>query len=277
MVKVLSISSQVVCGHVGNSASAFVLQRMGCDVLAAPTIILSNRPGYKSIAGEQIEPAKLGALLEAAEQNGLLKGLAAVLTGYLPTPEHAEFCRTWIERIKALNPDCVYLCDPIIGDAPSGLYVKEAAARAIRDRLVPLADIATPNAFELQWLSGRAASDPAGAVFAARSLGRPVVVATSAPATAPGMLANICVKGGEIAVTQSPRRLVQAHGTGDFFASLFLAHKLNGYVASAALRAATAAIDTVLERTAGRSELALVETQDIWAAKEPALAALAQP
>lgn len=70
---------------------------------------------------------------------------------------------------------------------------------------------------------------------------------------------------------------MQAHGTGDFFASLFLAHKLNGYVASAALRAATAAIDTVLERTAGRSELALVETQDIWAAKEPALAALAQP
>ncbi len=215
-------------------------------------------------------------MLRAALQNGLLDGIGAILTGYAPTPEHAEFCRSWIERIKAINPRAIYLCDPIIGDEPSGLYVREAAARAIRDRLMPLSDIATPNAFELQWLSGRAVADPAGAVSAARSLGRPTVVATSAPANAPDMLANMCVKsGGEVSVTQSPRKIVHAHGTGDFFASLFLAHKLNGFVASAALRAATAAIDAVLERSAGRSELALIETQEIWAAKEPALAALA--
>jgi pyridoxine kinase len=275
MAKVLSISSQVIYGHVGNSAAAFVLRRMGHDVLAAPTIILSNRPGYKAIAGEPIAPAMLDAMLRAALANGLLDGLDAVLTGYMPAPGHAEFCRSWIETIKAKSPGCVYLCDPIVGDEPSGVYVAEDAARAVRDLLVPLAGILTPNAFELGWLSGRAAGDLAGAIAAANALRRPTVVVTSAPAAAPGMLANLCVAGGKATATQSPRRFVQAHGTGDFFAAIFLAHKLNGFAASAALRAATAAIDYVLQRSAGRSELALIETQDIWAKKAPALAPLA--
>ena len=272
MAKVLSISSQVVYGHVGNSAAAFVLQRMGHDVLAAPTIILSNRPGYKAIAGEAVKPGALHAMLEAAFSNGWLADVDAALTGYLPTPEHVAFARCWIETIKARNPRAIYLCDPIIGDEPAGVYVKEAAAAAIRDRLMPLADIVTPNAFELAWLSGCAIGDARDAIRAAKALGNPTVVVTSAPSAAAGALANICIAGHEAWATQSPRRSVNAHGTGDFFASIFLAHRLNGFVGGGALRAATAAIDAVLERTADRSELALIETQDVWAAKEPALA-----
>ncbi len=275
MAKVLSISSQVVYGHVGNSAAAFVLQRMGHDVLAVPTIILSNRPGYGAIAGERTDPGKLDAMLEAVLQNGWLADVDAVLTGYVPTAAHAEFCRSWIARIKGLNPKALYLCDPIIGDEPAGIYVAEAAASAVRDQLVPLSDILTPNAFELGWLSGRAITDAASVASAARALARPVVVATSAPAGA-GMIANILVTRSEVASTVSPRRTVQAHGTGDFFAAILLAHKLKGYTASAALRAAAAAIDLVLDRSEGRSELALIETQDHWAAADPALAPLSR-
>ncbi len=276
MAKVLSISSQVVYGHVGNSSAAFVLQRMGHDVLAVPTIILSNRPGYDAIAGERTDPGKLNAMLEAVLRNGWLSDVDAVLTGYVPTAAHAEFCRSWIARIKTLNPKALYLCDPIIGDEPAGIYVAEAAASAVRDQLVPLADIVTPNAFELGWLSDRAIPDAASAVSAALVLGRPAVVATSAPAGTAGMIANILVARGEAASTASPRRAVQAHGTGDFFAAILLAHKLKGYTASAALRAATAAIDLVLDRSEGRSELALIETQDHWAAADPALAPISK-
>ena len=100
MAKVLSISSQVVCGHVGNSAAAFVMQRMGHDVLAVPTIILSNRPGYKAIAGHRTDPQKLSAMLEAVLENGWLADVDAVLTGYVPTREHAEFCASWIAKIR---------------------------------------------------------------------------------------------------------------------------------------------------------------------------------
>ncbi len=273
MAKVLSISSQVVYGHVGNSAGAFVMQRMGHDVLTVPTIILSNRPGYGAIAGERTDPDKLNAMLEAVFKNGWLADVDAVLTGYIPTAAHAEFCRPWIGRIKTLNPKAIFLCDPIIGDEPSGIYVAETAAAAVRDELVPLADIVTPNAFELGWLSGRATHDAASTVAAARALARPATVVTSAT-TQIDMIANILVTHDEIAATSSPRRTVQAHGTGDFFASILLAHRLRGCTASASLQAAAAAIDLVLDRSEGRSELALIETQGEWAATHPRLAPL---
>lgn len=273
MAKVLSISSQVVYGHIGNSAAAFVLQRMGHDVMAVPTITLSNRPGYEAIAGERADPQKLDAMLEAVLENGWLADVDAVLTGYIPAVGHAEFCASWIAKIKTLNPNALYLCDPIIGDEPGGIYIDKAAANAVRDLLLPLADIVTPNAFELHWLCGRAIPDAASAVAAAHALARPAVVVTSAPAGS-GMIANILVEGRKTAVTMSPRRTVQAHGTGDFFASIFLAHRLRGYTAVAALRASVAAIDLVLDRSEARSELALIETQDRWAAPDPTLAPL---
>ncbi len=272
MAKVLSISSQVVYGHVGNSTAAFVMQRMGHDVLAVPTIILSNRPGYNAIAGERTGPQQLDAMLEAMLENGWLADVDAVLTGYVPTAGHARFCACWIAKIKTLNPAALYLCDPIIGDEPGGIYIDEAAANAVRDQLLPLADIVTPNAFELGWLSGRSIPDAASAVSAAHALAVPTVVVTSAPGN--GMIANILVEGHEVAATASPRRTVQAHGTGDFFASIFLAHTLRGSTAIAALRASAAAIDLVLDRSEDRGELALIETQDEWAAANPPLAPL---
>ncbi|MBT3071954.1 pyridoxal kinase [Rhodomicrobium sp. Az07] len=275
MAKVLSISSQVVYGHVGNSATAFVMQRMGHGVLPLPTILLSNRPGYKALAGEPIAVEKLDALLRAAEENGWLSQIDGVLTGYIPTPSHAELCRDWIAKIKAANPAALYLCDPIMGDLPHGLYVSEGTAEAVRDVLLPVADAVTPNVFELGWLTRRAIASPASAIAAALALARPTVVVTSAPAAKADALANILVKGREVFATVSPRRALAAHGTGDVLAALLLSYKLNGFVASAALRAATAAIDAITEKSEGRTELALIETQAAWAAADPLLAPLA--
>jgi pyridoxine kinase len=265
MAKVLSISSQVVYGHVGNSTACFVLQRMGHEVLSLPTVLLSNRPGYGALAGDRMGPARLDAMLEAALANGGLADAGAILTGYIPTAEHATLCEGWIRRIKTLNPHAVYLCDPIIGDEPTGIYIEEAAACAIRDRLVPLAGILTPNRFELGWLAGRPIPDAAAAVAAARSLAPPAVIVTSAPADAPDRIANILVEGCDTAATASASEPVQARGTGDFFAANFFAHKLNGSSNRDALRAAAAAVTMILAASKGESELALIETQACWA------------
>jgi pyridoxine kinase len=204
-------------------------------------------------------------MLAAADTNGWLADVDAILTGYVPTAEHAAFCERWIKRIKALNAEAIYLCDPIIGDEPAGIYIEEAAACAIRDRLVPLADILTPNRFELVWLSGLPISDADGAITAAHALARAVMIVTSAPAGGPDLIANILVEGGDAAATVSGREAVEAHGTGDFFAANFVAHRLNGLNSREALRAATAAMATILATSVGRSELALVETQALWA------------
>lgn len=42
MTRVISIQSQVVHGHVGNSAAVFPLQACGIEVAAVPTTLLSN-------------------------------------------------------------------------------------------------------------------------------------------------------------------------------------------------------------------------------------------
>jgi pyridoxine kinase len=272
MAKVLSISSQVVYGHVGNSTAAFVLQRMGHEVLSLPTVLLSNRPGYTAIAGEPIDAAKLGAMLGAAWSNGWLAGVDAILTGYIPTAAHAALCEKWI---KALGDNALYVCDPIIGDEPAGVYIREEAALAIREKLVPLASVLTPNLFELGWLSGRSIGDAAAAVDAARSLRSPAVIVTSAPAGTPDRLANVLVERARTAACVCPRETVHAHGTGDFLAAIFLAHRLNGLSNSEALQAAVAAMGHVLAASRGRGELALVDTQAEWARQPPPLAPLA--
>jgi pyridoxine kinase len=271
MAKVLSISSQVVYGHVGNSTAAFVLQRMGHEVLSLPTVLLSNRPGYKAIAGEPIDAGKLDAMLGAARSNGWLAGVDAILTGYIPTAAHAALCERWI---GALDGNALYVCDPVIGDEPGGIYIRAEAALAIRERLVPLADVLTPNLFELGWLTGRTVSDAAGAVDAARSLGKPDVIVTSAPAPEPDMLANMLVEEFGAVACVCARETVNAHGTGDFFTATFLAHRLNGLSNRAALQAASAAMSLVLSASKGRGELALVETQAEWAQQPPPLASL---
>ena len=152
MPTVLSISSQVVYGHVGNSASAFALRRLGVHVLPVPTIVLTSHPGISPHAIQRIAPDKLDEMLGALAANGWLDRLDAVQTGYLPSAAHVAVAAKWARRLR--GEGALYVCDPIIGDAPAGLYVPEESARAIAEELLPLADVATPNRFELGWFAG---------------------------------------------------------------------------------------------------------------------------
>ena len=84
--------------------------------------------------------------------------VAAVLSGYLGDAGQAEAVASLVAAVKARNPDAVYVCDPVMGDS-GGLYVPEATAEALRDRLMPIADIATPNRYELEWMAGAPLDD----------------------------------------------------------------------------------------------------------------------
>ncbi len=88
MGRVLAISSQVARGHVGLSAIVPALQALGHEVIALPTILLSNHPGHPRFAGERIAPDLLMRMLDALEFNRWLGEIDAVLTGYLPSAAH---------------------------------------------------------------------------------------------------------------------------------------------------------------------------------------------
>lgn len=223
MATVIALSSLVARGRVGLRASVPALERMGHEVIAFPTIILSNHFGHAHAAGSEVAPTTLESMLEALDANGWLSGIDAIMTGYLPTPAHVRFAEALAARVCELKPDVLFFCDPILGDAPKGLYVSAEVAAAVRDSLVPLATHLRPNRFELSFLAGRPVDSEADAVAAARALEVPVVLASSIP-DGSDALANMLITQDAAWVGAVPRQAGVPHGTGDLLTALFAGH-----------------------------------------------------
>jgi pyridoxine kinase len=267
MPAILSLSSQVAYGHVGHAAAAFAWQRLGLNVIALPTVILSNRPGYPHRAGLDVSPEALDAMLQALDANGWLSGIDAVFTGYMPSAAHVALAAGWVARLRGGNPGLFYACDPILGDDPGGLYIAREAAVAIRDSLVPLASLITPNRYELSWLSGQEVGSTENAEAAAAALA-PITLTTSLPRGA-DRLSNILHCGSGTWEATVARRAHVAHGTGDLMAALFLGHYLLEGSLPHALALATGGLESVITASGPAAELHLLEAQDRWAAPEP--------
>lgn len=264
MARVLALSSYVAFGSVGLAATVPALHWLGHEVIALPTVLLSNHPGYPRFAGDPVLPGQIAGMVDALEANGWLADTAAVITGYLPSTAHVGEARSAVERVRRANPGAIYLCDPVFGDEPEGLYLSEATASAIRDDLLPLASLATPNRFELAWLAGLAVGDPPEARQAAWALGVPSVLATSIPAS-DNRLANVLVQKDEAIACYVRRRAKAPHGTGDLLAAMYIGRRLSGDTPAKALGAAASAVDASVAASTGRDELPLATVDALWA------------
>lgn len=258
MSEILAISSQVVRGHVGNSATVYGLRAFGHDVWPVPTVILSNHPGHGSSAGVDMAPADIEAMLRQLQQRGWLAQCDAVLTGYFRSGAQCSVAAAVIRDLKSANPNLIYCCDPVLGDDPGGLYVDRSVAKAVRDELLPLADLATPNRFELAWLTGEDVGDVPTAVAASRLLNVPEVVATSIPGET-SMLANVWTGAADAVTARVALRAAAPHGVGDLMAALALARKLAGDTPRAAIGLIAAIGAHVLDASIGRDELDLIQ------------------
>lgn len=248
MARVLAISSHVVRGHVGLDATVPALQHLGHEVWALPTVLLASRPGLGRLVQRDVPVEDLAAMLAALEADGCWSSLDAVLTGYFPSAQGVLAAAQAIAAIKAAKPGIPVLVDPVMGDG-GRLYVARATAEAVRDALLPLSTIATPNLFELSWLSGATLDQPAEVVQAARRLGPGTVVVTSASETA-AEIATLLIGSAGCIERLSPRHAVVPNGAGDLFAGLLLGHLLNVSVDEAALDASLADLDRVLAASA---------------------------
>ncbi len=253
---VLSVSSQVSYGQVGNSAAVPALQAAGFTVAQVPTIILSNHPGLGRPSGVKLPATELEAILKSLESLGVLDHCVGVMTGYFASPDQVSVAATFIARMKGRNASLYVLVDPVLGDGDS-LYVSGGVAAAIRDELLPLATCITPNCFELGWLAGQAVSNKQDAMEAATSLPCREVLATSIPLTA-SSLATLAIAGGACAETTSPLKSSVPHGTGDFLAGLYLSARLNGYSSPEALKLASAILESAIARSLGQSCLDII-------------------
>ncbi|MXN65030.1 pyridoxal kinase [Stappia sp. GBMRC 2046] len=259
---ILVVTSQVVSGAVGGRGAVFVLERLGFPVWFVPTILLPWHPGHGR--GTRVVPAdeSFSALVDDLAKSESLGGIGAVITGYLGDAGQAAQVGRLVDAVKSANPQAWHVCDPVIGDA-GGLYVPEPTAAAIREELVARADIATPNRFELAWLTGCEVDTEADAIAAARALGPERVLVTSSPALRRNSACNLLV--GPNAVIAAEHGLVPdaPHGTGDVFSALFTARLLEGHGEEGALKRAAASTFELVARSVkqGSSELLLHSEQ----------------
>lgn len=256
---VLSIQSEVVRGHVGNSGVRFALQRLGLDVWAVPTVLLSNHPGHGRFRGEATNVASIAALIDGLDAHGWLARCDGVISGYLGAADQARAVADAVRRVKGQNPRAVYLCDPVFGD-DDGAYARPGVAEAMARELVPLADIVTPNRFELQSLTSKKIETAADAVAAARALGKAETVVTSV-SFGLERIGTVAVAGDGAWAVSAPRIASVPNGSGDLLAALYLAARIAGWDVAAALSAACSAVDGVLRASAGADELRLVAAQ----------------
>jgi pyridoxine kinase len=266
---VISIQSQVAYGHVGNSAAVFPLQMHGIDVVSVPTTLLSNRPGYPTIRGRVLDAELVADLLRGIEERGAVDRCRMILSGYLGSAEIAAVVADFVARARARNPSLLYCCDPVLGDRDRGLFVHAAIPPLVRDRLCPLADILTPNHFEFEYLVGANATTSDELIAQAQTLlarGPATVVITSAELsdTPDGQIETLAVERSQSWRVRTPRLPISPSGTGDLFAALFAAARVQGADTPGALGHAASAIFAVLERTAvsGTEEMRIVESAE---------------
>ncbi|UOR02997.1 pyridoxal kinase PdxY [Leucobacter allii] len=274
-MRILSIQSSVSYGHVGNSAAVFPLQRIGVEVMPVHTVCFSNHTGYGAWRGPLMSGDEVREIVLGIEERGGLAGVDAVLSGYQGGDSIGDAILDAVDRVKHHSPDAIYACDPVLGNARSGCHVAPEVQRLIRDRVVPRADLITPNQFELGFLTGTAPDTletTLDAVDRARELGPQTVLVTSVerPDRPAGTVEMLAVTPAGAWLVRTPHLPFKVNGSGDVTAALFTAHVRRTGDAADALARTTASVFALLERTlaGGGRELELVAAQEAYAHPE---------
>jgi len=248
---VIVISSHVARGSVGNRAAVFALETLGFPVWAVPTVILPWHPGHGRATRIVPDPADFAALMRDLAGARWLGEVTGVLSGYLGDASQAEAVANLVGAVRSKNPKALYVCDPVMGDL-GGLYVKQEVAEAIRDRLMPIADVATPNRYELAWMTGAKLDDMRATMAAAIDAAPQTMLVTSAPAMMAGSTGNLLVTPTEAFLAEHRIIANPPNGLGDLTGAVYLARILSGNTPEKALQSTTAAVYEILARTAKR-------------------------
>ena len=255
---VIVISSHVVRGSVGNRAVVFALETLGFPVWALPTIVLPWHPGHGRATRLTFAEADFDKAIDDLIRAPWLGEVKAVLTGYFGNAAQPRAVARLVRALREKNPELLYVCDPVMGDL-GGLYIPQETAEAIRDELIPLASLATPNRYELAWLSGAALENNTQIMDAAVALGPARMLVTSAVPMMAGGTGNLYLTGKHALMAE--HRLIEnpPNGLGDLLSAVFLARLLGGMDEERALQLATASVYEVLARTVkrGSDELTL--------------------
>ena len=250
-VDVISVQSQLVYGHAGNSAAAPPLRALGLCVAEIPTTLLSNTPFYATLRGKVLPSDWFADLLLGASERGLPQRVRMLMSGYFGSVGNGTTFAGWLDATLPQCPSLRYCLDPVIGDTHTGPYVEQRLERVFAERLLPHALLVTPNAFELGRLTGLPALAQDDAIAAARVLlarGPQWVLAHSVSGDA-GRLVTLAVSREAVYRWCSPLLPVDVAGTGDVLMALLVAFLLRGDAFELAIGRAIAGVHSALEAT----------------------------
>ena len=270
-MRVLSIQSCVSYGHVGNSAAVFPMQRLGHEVMPVHTVVFSNHTGYGAWGGQLLSGDVVRDIVHGIDERGGLADVGLILSGYQGGNDIGDAILDAVALVKTRNPKAIYACDPVLGSARSGCFVSPEVQTLIRDRVVPNADLITPNQFELGFLTGTnplSLEETLAAVDLVRAQGPSTVLVTSVfrPDRPADTIEMVAVTGEGAWLVQTPQFPFKRNGSGDVAAALFSSHFATEGDAPGALSQTAASVYELLSNTfsADSPELLLIESQDAY-------------
>jgi pyridoxine kinase len=267
---ILSIQSHVAYGHVGNCAAVFPLQRLGFEVWSVNTVQFSNHTGYGTWKGHANSVEQIREILAGVEERGAFARVRAVVSGYLGDPLLGDAVLETVAKVRSARSGALYACDPVMGDVGRGFFVRPGIPEFFRDRAVPLADIVTPNAFELAFLADRAITsldDALAAAATVRGTGPSLVVVTSLELQGAEDEILVLADSAEGSwLVRTPKLPLTVNGTGDATTALVLGNRLMSPDIAEVLQRTVSAMYELVRRTHenGSREIELVAAQEAY-------------
>lgn len=273
MKNVLSIQSHVVYGYAGNKAAVFPMQLLGVDTWALNTVQFSNHTQYGKWKGMVIPKEQIGEIAQGIAEIEALQECDAILSGYIGAAEQGAEILAAVAKIKALNPNAIYFCDPVMGHPDKGCIVAPGVAEFLRDEAMARADIIAPNLVELRELTGLPVLDFDGAIEAIRTiLGKGVkkvlVKHLSRVGKDPSQFEMLLATQEGIWHISRPLHEFKAKdpvGVGDLTSGIFLANLLNGKSDVEAFEHTANAVNDVMSVTqqSGKYELQIIQAREL--------------
>ncbi|MEJ5358093.1 MAG: bifunctional hydroxymethylpyrimidine kinase/phosphomethylpyrimidine kinase [Desulfobacterales bacterium] len=246
--RVLTIAGSDSGGGAGIQADLKTIAALGCYGASAITALTAqNTTGVRAIhpVPAEFTTAQIDAVLEDI-------GADAVKIGMLYSSELIRAVAQALRRWGARN----VVLDPVMVAQSGDRLLREEAVAALKDELIPLADVITPNLPEAEVLLGGPVRDReamAAAAFALGRLGSRAVLLKGGHLEGPESADLLYLGAAKRTVVFSSPRIPTAntHGTGCTLSSAIAAGLAKGRDIEQAVREAKGYLDQALRAGAG--------------------------
>ena len=251
----LTIAGSDPSGGAGIQADLKAFARHGVYGQAVVTLLTAQNT--RGVQGVFLQPVDVVLAQVRSVADDL--GAQATKTGALGSAALVDAVATAL----AARPLGALVVDPVLVSKHGHALAGADVAQALRQRLVPLADVVTPNRFEAEALTGIAVIDRSSAALAARALqaaGADAAVVKDVPGLAGDLL--VACDGAEVEFPAPRLATPHRHGSGCTFSAAIAARLAHGDTVAAAVAAAR---DYVSRALASAPGLGAVGPLNHWA------------